>query len=87
MQKEKLNINIAHGVTKMQHVRDVLGRAPEWLKSVFYTDGYIGFYIVCTMVSWLTDRPEVGLTAFGVCGAISLLVVDDITVQLPHLFY
>ena len=24
---------------------------------------------------------------FGVCGAISLLVVDDITVQLPHLFY
>ena len=71
----------------MQHVRNVLGRTPEWLKSIFYTDAYIGFYIVCTMMSWLLDRPEIGLTMFGVCGAISLLVVDDITVQLPHLFY
>ena len=87
MQKEKLNINATHGISKMQHVRNVLGRTPEWLKSIFYTDAYIGFYIVCTMMSWLLDRPEIGLTMFGVCGAISLLVVDDITVQLPHLFY
>ncbi len=73
--------------SRMQHVRNVLGKSPEWLKKFFYTDLYLCIYIIATLSSWILDRPEIGLTLFGICGAISLLIVDDLTIQLPHMFY
>ena len=54
LQKEKLNINATHGISKMQHVRNVLGRTPEWLINFLYRRIY--WFLYCLYYDELVVR-------------------------------
>ena len=58
-------------------------KTPNWIKKFFYSDVYLFIIALSMFLSWSMHQPIFGFLAIGILGALTLILIDDISPTLP----
>ena len=70
-------------MSPMERARANLAKAPDKLKSFFYSDSYLVIFCITVFLSWYLDIPAIALTTLAILGGIAVLILDDLTPTIP----
>ena len=73
-------------MSPMERARANLAKAPDKLKSFFYSDSYLVIFCITIFLSWYLDIPAIALTTLAILGGIAVLILDDLTPTIPLFF-